>query len=109
VSVRTLSTLVANALAWAWLLTSWWDVELSPAAIALVAIHVVYPLFAASRATPLLVAAVDATALYIGFRLGIWDPWTIVIVAFYGALALLALAYAAVVVTLLHRRSKKQP
>ena len=109
VSYRTLLTLVANAVAWAMLLSNPWTQLLGPAPIALAVIHVAYPLIAASRTTPLLVAAVDAAALYAAYRYDVWGELTIVVVPLLGAIAFIALAYAAIVVSLLHRPAKQKP
>ena len=77
-----------------------WTQILGPAPIALAVIHVAYPLIAASRTTPLLVAAVDAAALYAAYRFDVWGELTIVVVPLLGAIAFIALAYAAIVVSL---------
>jgi hypothetical protein len=108
VSVRTLITLVANAVAWGLLLQWPWEQLLGPAMIALGAIHLVYPFIAPSRVVPLLVAALDAAALYAAWIRDAWDDMTIIFVPMLAAASILALAYAASVVMLLHGRAARR-
>jgi hypothetical protein len=108
VSFRTLLTLLANAVAWGLLLQWPWEQLLGPAMIALGVIHLLYPFMAPSRLVPLLVAAVDAAALYAAWIRDAWDEMTIIFVPMLGAAAILALAYAASVVMLLHGRAARR-
>jgi hypothetical protein len=108
VSYRTLITLIATAVAWALLVQAPWSQVLGPAMIALGVIHLVYPFLAASRTTPLLVAAIDAGFLYYAFVSETWGELTIVFVPILAVAGVVALCYAAAVVILLHRRAARR-
>lgn len=104
---RTLLTLVANAIAWGVLLQwPWpWHQTFVPAVVALAAIHLVYPFVARNASLPLLVALVDGAALYAAWRHETWGELTPIVATVLAGIALVALAYAATVVLLLHRRA----
>ena len=107
-SFRTLLILVANAIAWGTLLQWPWSQLLGPAMIALALIHLLYPFIAPSRTTPLLVAAIDGAALYAAYLRDAWREMTVVFVGILAVASILALAYAASVVLLIHRRAAKR-
>ena len=116
----SLLLLLVNAVAWACLVQWPWGQLMLPSLIALAVVHLVSPLWTAfaqrdqllHRAFvrgPFLVFACDALFLGAAWRYESWGELTVVFVPVLGALAIVGLAYAAAMMSLLAKiRSKKR-